>query len=65
MYKFVEYSNRQDKPFIIVGIINEQEITVGFTVADKNMQRATDKNFVTAERAMKWADENYKGLIND
>ena len=65
MYKLVEYSNRQDKPFIIVGIVNEQEITVGFTVADKNMQRATDKNFVTAERAMKWADDNYKGLIND
>jgi len=65
MYKLVEYSNRQDKPFIIVGIVNEQEITVGFTVADKNMHRATDKNFVTAERAMKWADDNYKGLIND
>jgi len=63
MYKFVEYSNRQDKPFMIVGIVTEQEITVGFTVADKNMQRATDKNFKTAERAMKWADENYKALV--
>jgi len=63
MYKFVEYSNRQDKPFMIVGIVTEQEIAVGFTVADKNMQRATDKNFRTAEIAMKWADENYKALV--
>jgi len=65
MYKFVEYSNRQDKPFVIVGIVTEQEITAGFTVADKNMQRATDKNFRTAGNAIEWADENYKGLIND
>ena len=63
MYKFVEYSNRKDKPYAVVAIVTEQEIAVGFTVADKNLQRATDKNFRTAERAMKWADENYRGLV--
>ena len=65
MYKFIEYSNRQDKLFMIVGIVTEQDIVVGFTVADKNMQRATAKNFRTACKAIEWADENYKGLIND
>ena len=63
MLKLIEYSNRQDKPYIIAGIVDEDFILMGFTVADKNMQRATEKNFRTADRAMKWADENYKGLV--
>ena len=65
MLKLIEYSNRQDKPYIIAGIVDENFILMGFTVADKNLERYTEKNFRIAERAMKWADENYKGLIND
>ena len=63
MFKLIEYSSRKDKPYTIAGIVDENFILIGFTVADRNLQRATDKNFRTAERAMKWADSNYKALI--
>jgi len=63
MLKLIEYSNQKDTNYIIAGIVDENFILMGFTVADRNLQRATDKNFRTAERAMKWADSNYKALI--
>ena len=62
MLKLINYSNRQDKPYIIAGVVDENFTLMGFTVADKNLERYTEKNFRTADRAMKWADENYKGL---
>jgi len=61
MLKLIKYSNRQDKPYIIAGIVDEDFILMGFTVADKNLERYTEKNFRTAERAMKWADEILRG----
>jgi len=63
MLKLIEYSNRKDTGYIIAGIVDEDFILMGFTVADRNLERATQKNFRTAERAMKWADNNYKGLV--
>ena len=63
MLKLIEYSNRKDTGYIIAGIVDEDFILMGFTVADRNLERATQKNFRTAERAMKLADNNYKGLV--
>ena len=62
MVKLIEYSHRKDKDYIIACIVDENGRVLGFTVADKNLERATDKNFKTAERAMKWAELNYRGL---
>lgn len=61
--KLIEYSNRKDTEYIIAGIVDEDFILMGFTVADRNLERATQKNFRTAERAMKWAENNYKVVI--
>jgi len=63
MLRLINYSNRQDKPYIIAGIVDEDFILIGFTVADNNLERYTGKNFRTAGKAIEWADENYKVLI--
>jgi len=42
--------------YIIVCIINTDKRALGFTICDKEMQRRTQKNFRTAERAMKFAE---------
>ncbi len=62
MLKLIKYSKNQDKGYIIAGIVDENFILMGFTVADKNLERYTDKNFRNAGKAIEWADENYKEL---
>ena len=61
MLKLIKYSKNQDKGYIIAGIA-EDNTHLGFTVADKNLERYTDKNFRNAGKAIEWADENYKEL---
>jgi len=54
--KLITYSNRADMDYIIACIINIDKRALGFTICDKEMQRRTQKNFRTAERAMKFAE---------
>jgi len=48
---------------IVVGIVDEHENLLGFTVADNHMQRACEQKFNTPYGAMTWANDNFKGLI--
>ena len=62
MQKLIKYPYGQDKPYFIAGV-TEGNTLLSFTVADKNLERYTEKNFRTASDAIGWADENYKGLV--
>jgi hypothetical protein len=56
-----EYTKRDN--CIIAAIVDEDEKLVAFTVTDNQLERVTTNNFNTAADAIKWADENYKGLV--
>ena len=62
MQKLIKYPYGQDKPYFIAGV-TEGNTLLSFTVADKNLERYTEKNFRNAGKAIEWADENYKGLV--
>jgi hypothetical protein len=51
--------------FIIVAARDENGELIGFHVCDKNMEKASPKLFSCASDAILWADENFRGLLDD
>ncbi len=54
---------RRTKNFIVVGVLNEENRLLHFTIADLNLERSTSERFLTANDAYEWAVLNYKALV--
>lgn len=61
MNRLEQYTKIDD--YIIAYVIDEDSKVLGFTVADRNCERAVEKNFATAGEAIRWADKNYRDLV--
>lgn len=53
---------RKTDEFTVTYIVDEQNKCLGFTVADRNLERVTDKMFKTTSKAFLWAQCNFQGL---
>lgn len=51
--------------YIIVGVQDDNNKLLGFTVADRNGERVTSLLFNKASLAIEWCDNKCKGLLND
>lgn len=52
---------RETEKFIIVDIVIDGKV-IGWTVADRQLQRVTRQTFKTASIAFEWAENNFKCL---
>jgi len=61
MQTLKQYQKRENH--IIAGVVDDEGKLLGFTIADNNLERVTDKLFETANFASKWSDDNFKTLL--
>ena len=52
---------REAEKFIIADIVIDGKV-VGWTIADRQLQRVTKETFKTAYTAFEWAENNFKCL---
>lgn len=61
MQHLIKERDCSDKGFMVACVIVDDSI-VGWTITDRQLQRATIETFKTASIAFEWAEKNYKEL---